>query len=177
MQRKLLLGLLVGVLLILTACGAPLPAGESGQIALKPFISEELGLRGLAPWNCDEVDLGTFYCPSLSPDESPVIVIQQSFPGMLDELAPLLLESVSLEELPEISGRYRGKIFDWGFFTFESQIRDLGPEKYRIDLAWAEDGSTSYFVALLTMPDAYEANEALYETVFTHALYALAPLP
>ncbi len=31
-------------------------------------------------------------------------------------------------------------------------------------------------VVLITLPMEYEANKALYQTVFEHALYALEPL-
>jgi hypothetical protein len=40
----------------------------------------------------------------------------------------------------------------------------------------AGSDSITYFVALVTRPDDYEANASLYETAFTHAVYALAPL-
>jgi hypothetical protein len=45
-----------------------------------------------------------------------------------------------------------------------------------VDLALTEDGERAYLVALATLPDDYNAHAPLYDTVFTHVVYALAPL-
>ena len=64
----------------------------------------------------------------------------------------------------------------WNLFEIEGQIYDAGPGIYRMDLALAQDSSRFYLVALITRPDEYTAYAAMYEAVFTHALYALQPL-
>ena len=176
MKRRLLAAILGSVLLATTACTAPLAEGGSGSIALVPFFSEEFDIRGVVPLVCQQGYPGNFECQDLTPGQSPAYMSQQSFPGAMDELVPLLLHALSLEEFPEPIGTYKGTAFIWDLYTLEAQIPDLGPETFRVDLALAEGGEMSYLVALVTLPDAYDAHTPLYGTVFTHAVYALAPL-
>jgi hypothetical protein len=177
MKRILLLGLLVGMLLVVTACSMSLPAGDKGNLALTPFSSEEFSLRGVVPWACSQAGPGASDCTGLSSNQSLAVLLQQSVPVPLGDLGPSFLAQVSLEEFPESTATYKGTAFTWNLYTFEAQIYELGTEIYRVDLALAEGDSTSYSVALITSPDDYEANVALYDTLFTHVLYALAPLP
>lgn len=176
MKKNLLLGLLAGMLLVMTACSASLAGGDSGSIALTRFFSEEFGIRGVVPQACVQSNPGNFECTDLTPDDSPVVMVQQLFPGTMDELIALVLDEVSLEQLPEPAGSYKGTAFTWDLYTFEAQIIDAGPETFRVDLALAQGDSASYLVVLATLPDSYDANAVLYETVFTRAVYALAPL-
>jgi hypothetical protein len=164
------------MLLILMACTTSLAEGDSGSIALMPFFSEEFDIQGVVPVACNQGEPGDFECPDLTPAQSPAYLFQKFLPGTLDELIPLLLDDLSLKKLPEPNGSYKGMAFTWDLFTFEAQIWDLGPEIFRLDLALTEDGERAYLVALVTLPDDYNAHAPLYDTVFTHAVYALAPL-
>ena len=175
-KKMLMLILLLSVILAATACSASLADSDSGSIGLMPFTDEEFGIRGVVPWVCRRSNPGDFECEGLTPDQSPAALIQQSFPGSRDELIPVLLDRVSVEQAPDKVGNYRGAAFTWDLYAFETQIVEAGSEAYRIDLALAEGDSASYLVALVTVPDVYDANAALYKAVFTRAVYALAPL-
>jgi hypothetical protein len=153
-----------------------LAEGDSGSIPLLPFFSEEFDIRGVVPVACHQGEPGDFECRDLTPAQSPAYLFQKFLPSTLDELIPLLLDDLSLEELPEPIGTYKGVAFTWDLFTFEAQIWDLGPETFRLDLALTEDGERSYLVALVTLPDDYNAHAPLYDTIFIHVVYALAPL-
>jgi hypothetical protein len=176
-KRILLTGVLVGMLWVVTACSMSLPAGDKGSLALTPFISEEIGLRGVVPWACNQAGNGASDCTGLTTNQSLAVLLQQSIPVPFDDLGSSLLAQVSLEEFPGSTGTYKGTAFTWNLYTFEAQIYELGTEIYKVHLAGAEGDSTSYSVVLFTAPDDYEANAALYDTLFTHVLYALAPLP
>jgi hypothetical protein len=150
MKKNLLLGILASALLVVMGCTVSLPEGDSGSILLTPFVDEEIGIQGVAPqqgWT-DQAEL-----------------IQYSLPGSIDDAIALVLDQTSLTELPEPVGSYKGKALTW----------DVGPQTLHADLALAEDESAAYLVALAVLPDAYDASSALYETVFTHMVYALAP--
>jgi hypothetical protein len=160
MKKNLLLGILASALLVVMGCTVSLPEGDSGSILLTPFVDEEIGIQGVAPqqgWT-DQAEL-----------------IQYSLPGSIDDAIALVLDQTSLTELPEPVGSYKGKALTWDLYTFETQSKDVGPQTLHADLALAEDESAAYLVALAVLPDAYDASSALYETVFTHMVYALAP--
>ncbi|UCC62807.1 MAG: hypothetical protein JSV36_18990 [Anaerolineae bacterium] len=175
-RRRRLVAAWVLILLVATACTTSLAGGGSGSIAMVPFTSEELRIRGVVPLVCRHTYPGNFECEGLTPDQRPAAIVQQSLPGTRIELVALLLDQVGLEQLPESTGSYKGVAFTWDLYTFETQIKDAGPETFRVDSALAEGDSASYVVALVTLPDVYDANAALYETAFTHVAYALAPL-
>jgi hypothetical protein len=175
-KRKQLSSVLILVLLTATACAALPARGGSGSIALVPFSSPEFGIQGVVPQACRQEDAGNFECTGLTSDSDAAVMVQQSLPASRDELIALLLDQVDLEQLPEPSGDYKGTAFAWDLYAFEAQIVDVGSEILRVDLALAEGDSASYLVALVTVPDVYDANAALFDTVFTHAVYALAPL-
>ena len=161
MKKNLLLSILASALLVVMGCTVSLPEGDSGSILLTPFVDKELGIQGVAPqqgWT-DQAEL-----------------IQYSLPGTIDDVIALVLDQTSLTELPEPVGSYKGKALTWDLYTFNVQSQEVGPEAVRVDLALAEDESAAYLVALAVLPDAFDANAALYETIFTHAIYALAPL-
>jgi hypothetical protein len=169
-------GVLAGLLLVLSACSASLPEGESGSIALLPFFDEEMGIRGVVPHGCNQAQPGTVECTNLISGQGPVVLVQQAVPVRMDEMGDLLLASTTLEQLPESTGSYKGTAFTWDLYAVETQLEGLGPVTFRLDLALAEDDSSSYLVAMVTLPEDYEANTALLETVFGHALYSLDAL-
>jgi hypothetical protein len=176
MRKNWLAGVLAVLLLVLTACSASLPVGESGSIAIQPFFHQEMGIRGVVPHGCNQPQAGTVECANLISGQAPVILVQQAAPVPLDELIDALLASTTLEQLPEPTGSYKGSAFTWALYAVETQIKDIGPVTVRLHLALAEGDSASYFVGMATLPEDYEANTALLQTVFTHALYSLAPL-
>jgi hypothetical protein len=175
MKRRLFCGILATVLLGLTGCTGSLPAGDSGSIALVPFFDTGLGISGVAPLTCSESAPGNFECPGLAGDGSMAVIVQQAYPGPRDELVDLVLAQISLERLPEPAGSYRGRAFDWDLYSLEAQVKDAGPDAMRVELALAEGDTASYFVALVTPPEAYEAQPALFEAIFDHAVYGLVP--
>jgi hypothetical protein len=161
-RYKVLLPILIFAgMLAITACSASLPQGTSGSIALIPFWDEEQGIQGVQPpegWS-EEAMLHQLAIPA----------------SRQDALAELLAET-DLSDLPESAGGFKGKAFSWDLYTFESHLEGAPVDTVHFDLAAAETGSTSYVVLLLTLPAAYDADPALYDTVFTHALYALEPM-
>lgn len=172
MRKRLFPGILAGVLLSLTACAAP--SADIGVIAMVPFASDDFGIRGVAPAGWAEPEAGRFDCGG--PPLGDAQLLQKSFPGSVDELAPALMTEIGVDELPRRAGIFKGSSFTWDLYAFELQIEDSGTETYRARLAMAEGESASYFVAVAAMLDAYDANAPLLGAVFTHALYALAPL-
>jgi hypothetical protein len=169
MRKVLRCVVLVGVLLILTGCSASLPAGDSGSVALIPFFDMDAGISGVVPATCSQSSQGNFDCPDQS------AVVQQAYPGPLDELVDLVLAQTSLERLPEPTGSYRGRAFDWDLYSLVAQVEGAGPDAMRVELGLAEQGSVSYIVALVTSPEAYSANPARFDTIFTHVMYGLMP--
>jgi hypothetical protein len=169
MSRRLLSGISVIVLLLLTGCTATLPEGDSGSIALMPFFNDDHGISGVVPAGCTESSPGNFDCPDLA------VMVQQAYPGPLEELVDLLLPQLSVEQLPEPVGGYKGRAFDWDLYSLVARIEDSGFDVLRVELALAEEGARSYIVALVTLPEAYEGHPELYDTIFTHAVYGLMP--
>jgi hypothetical protein len=169
MSRRRLCGISVIVLLLLTGCSASLPAGDSGSISLIPFFNTDYGISGVVPVACNETAPGNFDCPDLA------VMVQQAYPGPLDELVDLVLAQLSVEQLPVPAGSYKGRAFDWDLYSLETQVKDAGPDDLRVELALAEDGSVSYIVALVTLPEAYDGHPEPYDTIFTHAVYGLMP--
>jgi hypothetical protein len=93
----------------------------------------------------------------------------------MDEVTGELLRQTSLQKLPQTVGTYQGDAITWDLFDFEGHLPDVEP-LVRLKVALGETESASYWVLLAVLPEAYEANPPLYETVFRHALYALRPL-
>ncbi len=169
MRRKLLCGALGIVLLVLTGCSVSLPAGDSGSVTLIPFFDTDAGISGVVPVTCSQSSPGNFECPDLA------VIVQQAHAGPLDELVDLVVAQIGLERLPEPTGSYKGRAFDWELYSLEAQLEAAGPDNMRVELALAEDGSVSYIVALVTLPEAYDAHPALFDTIFSHAVYGLMP--
>lgn len=179
MRGRLSFVALALVLLAAAACGSALPQGDSGLVALIPFFSQELGIQGVVPHGCTQVGSDTFECTNLTPDQDFVVLVQSAVPGTMDDLVAIVLDQTDFSELPELAGRYRGKAFTWDLYTGETRLTDAGgaaDETVHLDLALAEGDSAAYIVALVALPEAYNAKPVLYDTIFTHAVYALAPL-
>jgi hypothetical protein len=181
MKRNPIFSILVCILLSTTACTASLPGGESGYIALLPFSSEELGARGVLPQACNQGEPGVFDCSSLRAGQSPVFLILRSYPITREEFMPLLVTDLNLAAVPSVRGTYSGPALTWELYQLEIPFLDLGPERFRLDLALAEhdaaeQGSVLYAIALLTLPADYDSHRALYDTLLRHMLHELAPL-
>lgn len=141
MKKGVLLGALASMLLSMTACTAP--SVGSGVIAMVPFSSDDFGIHGVGPAGWAEAEAGRFACGS--PPTEDAQLLQESFPGSMDELVPLLLADTNLDALPERGGTYKDSAFSWDLYTFYTQIEELGAETYRLRLALAEGESVSYF--------------------------------
>ena len=159
--RVLLSVLTLAGVLTVSACSFSLPEGTDGSIALIPFWDEELGIQGVRP---------------LDDWSREAELVQNAIPLSRADALDALLAQTSLASLPESSGRYRGKALTWDLFSFESHVAEVPLDKVHVDLAVADSASVTYAVALVTLPETYEANQALYDTVYTHALYALEPM-
>ena len=151
--------------LALTACSASLPQGTSGHIALMPFWDEEQGIQGVQP---------------LEGWDEDARLVQLALPASGQDALPLLLAETDLSALPASTGTFSGKAFTWELYTFESRLKGADVDSVHFDLAVAgtESGPSprTYVVILLTLPDNYRASPALYDSVFTHAAYALEPM-
>lgn len=175
MSRSLLCGVVMVTLLLLAGCSASLPSGDSGSVTLIPFFNGDSGISGVVPVTCRQAVPGNFECPDLAPDGSMAVIVQQAYPGARDELVGEVLAQTSLAFLPEPAGSFRGRAFDWDLYSLEAQINEAGPDTMRLELALAEDGSLCYLVALVTLPESYDAHPDLFDTIFTHAVYGLVP--
>jgi hypothetical protein len=153
--------IVLGLALLVTACGGWGADHGNGTVIMAPFTDEEFGIRGNAPaegW------------------AERAALLQQSFPGTTDELTAFLIEETDLIGLPKPTGTYRGSAWTWQLYRFETQLQSADPGIYRLDMGLAQGEAAIYLVTLVTMPMEYEDHAALYESVFTHAMYALAPL-
>ncbi len=177
MKRNLLLGLLAGLLLIVTGCSAPQDADDPGVIPFIPFFNEDLGIQGIAPLACSQGNPGTFECGELFPGQTVLEIVQQPYPGPKPELISMALAQLSIEELPAATGSTKGAAFTWDLYQFEAQLLELGPTTLHLDLALAEDDERSYFVAMVTLPDEYDAHPVPFDIIFQHAVYSLSPYP
>jgi len=160
-RALLLLLLLVGATLVIAACDSSLPQDVDGSIALIPFWDEEKGVQGVQP---------------LEGWSEEAMLIQDAIPMPSTEAMTSLLAGTDLAALPESTGRYTGKAFAWDLYTFETHVQDASVDVVRVNLAVAEDGLTTYAIALVVVPGTYDTRRELFDTVFTHALYALEPM-
>jgi len=163
MARTPILGVLVALLLALPACIPSPPEGASGSLAMIPFVDENDRIRGNAP---------------LEGWSDQAVLIQEPVPGTVDELVASIAEQTDLIRLPRSTGTYAGAHLTWDLYSFATQLADVGPGIYQVDLALAkmEDDTGYYMVALVAQAATYEANRAQYRAVLEHALYALEPL-
>jgi hypothetical protein len=159
MKKLLSLGVSLIIALTTIGCAGSLTE-DDGLVIMTPYINEELGIRGVYP-----------------DDVSDQLHFEQSaVPLTLDEVYPLFIEQTDLEEFPKPVGRLKGIAFTWDLYTVETTLLDSGLETVRIDIALAERNMTTYFVLMITFPEDYDDHTRMYETIFTHAVYALAPL-
>jgi hypothetical protein len=153
--------LIVASIVSITACSFSLPEGVDGSIAMLPFWDENQGIQGVQPvegWS------------------EEALLRQIAIHTSPEEARALILEQTNLSAFPETAGQYRGKTFTWDLYRFESTLDEVPDATLHFDLAVAERDSTTYIVALIALIDAYDANRAMYDAVFTHALYALEPM-
>lgn len=136
------------------------PTDSQGWVMMNYFTDQENGISGLHPLELGET----------------VEVVQEVFPGSIRELEEAALEQMNIVEFPESFGKYHGRALSWNLYSFEAQIQEVGPFDLAINMAVAEGDSTSYFVALVALPEDYETNTEKYEAVFYHTLYAFSPL-
>jgi hypothetical protein len=80
MRRNLLLGLLAGLLLIVTGCSAPQDADRPDILPFIPFFDEDLGIQGIAPLACNQSNASTFECGELFPGQTVLVIVQQPVP-------------------------------------------------------------------------------------------------
>jgi len=145
----------------ITACSFSLPKGIDGSIALIPFWDDEQGIQGVQPmegWSQE------------------ALLRQIAIRSSPEKTRALILEQTNLSAFPESTGQYKGKAFTWDLYWFESTLEEVPDAILHFDLSVAERDSTTYVVALIALPDAYDANRAMYATVFTHAMYAFEPM-
>ena len=162
-MRKIHPGLLVliSTCLILVGCSsAPFQNQDPGWVLMRYATNEEKGFFTLEP-----VDLG---------EEAEIV--QDVFPGSMDEMRTEILKAITSEELPEPAGTYQGSTLTWEWYQEETQIPDLGPFDVTLLIGLAADDSSSYFVALVTLPELYEQESEKLSSVFFHTLYAFSPL-
>ena len=133
---------------------------SQGWVLMRNYTDEEKGLSGIKP-----VDFGDV-----------VVLVQEVFPGSIEELREAALDSIDLEELPESIGTYRGAALSWDLYSFEAQIQELGPSTVSLNVAMAEGDSVSYFVGFVSLPENYEENAEKYQSVFYHSIYAFSPI-
>jgi hypothetical protein len=153
--------IVLSLALLVSACGGWGADHGSGTVIMAPFVDEQFGIRGNAPaegW------------------AERAALLQQSFPGTTDELLPLLVEQTDLIGLPKSVGTYKGRALTWQLYRFATQLQGTPPGIYRVDMGMAQGEAAIYIVTLVTMPMEYEDQAALYESVFTHAMWALTPL-
>jgi hypothetical protein len=153
--------IVLSLVMLVTACGGWDADHGSGTVIMAPFIDEAQGIRGNAPaggW------------------AERAVLLQQSFTGTTDDLTALLAEQTDLIHLPKSIGTYKGRALAWQLYRFDTQLESAGPGIYRVDMGVAQGETAIYLVTLITVSMAYENQAALYESVFTHAMWALTPL-
>jgi hypothetical protein len=162
-DQVFLVVVLAWALVAVTACAPPLPVGQSGSVAMRPFVDEEQGIRGNAP---------------LDGWSDRALLLQQSFSGTRDEWIAVASEQTDLVQMPRSVGTYEGAYLTWDLYTFVTRIVEAGPDLYRVDLALAQDekDSRQYTVLLITPPTGSEADRPMNQAVYEHALYAFEPL-
>ena len=133
---------------------------SQGWVLMRFNTSDGRGFNGIEP-----VELG-----------EDVELVQEVFPGSLEELTTGVMDSIDLEELPESIGTYRGAALSWDMYSFEAQSMELGPMTVSINLAMADGDSASYFVGLATSPEKFEENADKYQSVLYHTIYTFSPI-
>ncbi|HSF83367.1 MAG TPA: hypothetical protein VLA49_19170 [Anaerolineales bacterium] len=176
MAKRLKIFLLLGLILSVSACSGEHLANRSGSIPMLPFSDTELGFRSTRPFFCNQVGMGTYDCTDLNPTGNPVYMNQLVFEGSLTELLELVAQQIDAPLPPEEIGAYQSAALSWKLYTLEAANIELGPDKFHIQVALAEDETRCYLIALAALPEDYQADQKMYDTIFTHALYAFEPM-
>jgi hypothetical protein len=162
-DKVVLVAVLACTLIAVLACAPPLPVGQSGSIAMRPFVDKEQGIRGNAP---------------LEGWSDRALLRQQSFSGTRDEWIAMASEQTDLVQMPRSVGTYEGAYLTWDLYTFVTRIAEAGPALLEVQLALAQNkaGSRQYTVLLVTPSPALAADRPMNQAVYEHALYAFEPL-
>jgi pimeloyl-ACP methyl ester carboxylesterase len=137
---------------------------QSAEVVLKPFTSQEKGLRGLAPEGWREVRPGVFARASSGVDQTALI--HDVVPMKAEALLSALAKQFGLPQPPEAVSKRDANGLSWSLYTLEVQ-------GFSIDIALAEHGDKTLAVLL---QGARAERDALYKTVFLPAVDALALL-
>jgi len=176
MVKSTVIFILLCLILSLTACNESPLGNQSGAIPMLQYSDSELGLRGVRPFQCNPVATGVYDCTSLNPAGNLVIFEQLALDMSLDELIELFSQQVDTPITQDEPVAYQSAAFSWELYTLEAAVKDLGTEKYHIQIALASDQSRNYLIALATLPEDYQAYQKLYDSIYTHALYAFESL-
>ena len=121
---------IISTCLVLAACSStPFQDQDPGWVLMRYATNEEKGIFTLEP-----VDIG---------EEAEIV--QDVFPGTMDEMRTEILKSITSEELPESGGTYQGSTLTWEWYQEETQIPEyarkiaLNPEAGELDAAMAEE--------------------------------------
>lgn len=140
------------------------PEEQSTGIALEPFTSDTFGITGVVPAGWREAAPGVYQRGASALD--PVVVIQQAAPDTgAEALLTTLQSQLRLESIPDSTGMREANGLIWTLYEFEVQ-------GVAIDLALAEQDSTSYLVLMQYPPDE---REEFYASVFLPVVDALMP--
>lgn len=158
--RSLLRWLPLVLVLGLISCTTSFDKDSQGWVLMRYFTNEEKGISGVEP-----VDLG-----------ENAQLVQEVFPGSLEEMIEFAKESTSFVDIPPSTGSFQGQALTWDLYSFEAEIPEIGAFTVHLDMALAEGDTKSYSVALVALPDQYEKYPQKYQSVFLHSLYVLTPL-
>jgi hypothetical protein len=173
MNKTFAIGILMCMLLIVTACSAPLADEDHGFIPMAPYVNKDLGIRTVAPVGWQQVDAGFFVRGAPPEDFATYQVI--GFPGLtMEEMVTTLLEQSPLDELPTQVESLPSPALVWEMFTIELPVPEIGVVWAKAALA--EDDAGAYVVSVQTLREQYEEESALYEMLFNYALYNTRPI-
>lgn len=145
----------------LIACStSSLDPDSQGWVLLRYYTDTDKGISGVEP-----VELGEEFA-----------LVQEVFPGTLEEMESAVLASTSLKELPPAISTYQGGDLTWDVYRFDTQIADVGPFTVSVMLGLAAGESEGYFVGLVSLPETYTSESGKILSVFYHTLYAFSPL-
>jgi sulfatase modifying factor 1 len=166
-QKAYTLLALLAMVLGMVACSeqavlAPVATHNPADIALVPYTSEEMGIRGIVPEGWVKVKPGQFQPVPVS---DPTLLGQIAFPGATIE------QVMETGRFPERVGSMETADFTWGLHHAELEWPDnVGTLVFDVALAEADAGA--YLVALVALADEHDA---LYDGVFMPAVRALGP--
>jgi hypothetical protein len=137
---------------------------EGGEIALEPYVNEEMGIETLVPTGWSEVQPATFARGNPAVD---MAVLQLAVsPAPADEILGVLAENYGLEAPPDAVGEREANGLTWILYELEAQ----GTPR---DIALAEDQLGTLIVILRSDPDE---QQSLRDGVFVPVLDGLVRL-